>query len=313
MAASFFSLPHEMASLRQYCVRVGKRPFIRKKPPKRGFSAKWQDTENNERLTLTEALKAAQEPVKVWDDGRDKPVEGIGFLVERSTHDVKKPLGGDLDCCRDPMTGAVSPWAEAFLQAIQPFHTEVSLSKCGIRFFTWGHLPEYTDSIFGHGPQDDQSAQTRERILAAKPNARAKWERSELVFNGLELYEDKRHLTLTGDVLEGFCYPQKDRTEAIKQALESFMVADRLSQMEENLKKSSGTRLPKLDILKVIDTKGFIESGGQLFGSHPTEGSSSGRNLVIDPTRGVWAYMHNKPAKGDPGGDAWTWLAREVA
>ena len=68
---------------------------------------------------------------------------------------------------------------------------------------------------------------------------------------------------------------------------------------------------PELYILDVIDTKGFTESGGQLFGSHPTEGSSSGRNLVINPSKGVWAYMHDKPAKGAPGGDAWTWLACE--
>jgi len=25
----------------------------------------------------------------------------------------------------------------------------------------------------------------------------------------------------------------------------------------------------------------------------------------------VWAYMNNKPAKGAPGGDSWTWLACE--
>ncbi|GEM_PF-2461411 len=311
MDPAFASLPPEMASLRQYCVRVGKRPFVRKKPPRKGFSAKWQDMENNERLTLAEALEAAQKPVIVWDDGSDKPVEGIGFLVERSTQDVKKPLGGDLDSCRDPLTGAISPWAAAFLQAIMPFYTEVSLSKCGIRFFIWGYLPDGNNCIFGHGPQDDQPEQNRERIFAEKPKAREKWEKGELVFNGLELYEDNHHLTLTGDVLAEFCYPPEDRTEAIKQALDPFMVADRHTQIEENLEKSSGTRLPKLNILDVIDTKGFIESGGQLFGPHPTEGSTSGRNLVIDPSRGVWAYMHNKPAKGAPGGDAWTWLACE--
>ncbi len=310
MSVDFVSIPEEMASLRQYCVRVEKRPFIWFRKTRTTFSGEWQNPKN-ERLTLHEALQAAQKPAVVRHEGADRPVNGIGFLVERSTPEMKKPLGGDLDCCRDPETGAISAWATKFLQKIRPFRTEVSLSKCGIRFFVWGHLPNGAGSIFCHGPQDDQPEEIKERILTAKPKARERQVKGGPVFNGLEFYEDDRHLTLTGEVLEDYCFPPEDRTEAISQAIQPIMAASWLDQVVESEKKSCRQKLPRLAILDVIDTSGFTKSGEQLFGGHPTEGSTSGRNLVIDPSRGVWAYMHNKPAKGAPGGDSWTWLACE--
>ena len=319
MAANF-DYPAEMAGLRQYCVRVKKRPFVRARNNQSKYVGKWDLKDENIRLTLSEALEAARKPVIVLDNDEHKPVDGIGFLVERSTPDIKKPLGGDLDCCRDPLTGAASPWATEFLQKVRPFRTEVSLSECGFRYFVYGHLPDGSASVSGYGPQTDQPEESRERILAAKPIAREKWEKGDPTFNGLELYEDKRHLTLTGEAVPEFCYPPEDRTDVIKEALGQFLPlapdALRLKQMGADLKKGSGSggRLPALSILDVIDTHDFTESGGQLFGPHPTEGSATGQNLVVDPSigpGGVWAYMHNKRPGTAPGGDAWTWLACE--
>ena len=313
MAANF-DYPAEMAALRQYCVRVKKRPFVRAKDSQNKYVGTWKLEDGNTRLTLSEAMEAARKPVMVWDDER-KPVDGIGFLVERSTPDIKKPLGGDLDCCRDPLTGAASPWATEFLQKVRPFRTEVSLSECGFRYFVYGHLPDGSASVSGYGPQADQPEEIRERILTAKPKAREKWEKGNPTFNGFELYEDERHLTLTGEALPELCYPPEDRTDAIKEALMQLLPpapdATWLNKMCADLKKGSGGRLPALSILDVIDTHNFTESGGQLSGPHPTEGSSTGRNLVIDPSKGVWAYMHDKQPGTAPGGDAWTWLACE--
>jgi putative DNA primase/helicase len=311
MAAPLFdNIPEELTSLQQFCVRVGKRPFIRDGKLKNSFSGEWTDT-LNERLTFSEALEALQKPVKVWHEQRYHPVDGMGFLVIRSSLDVKRPLGGDLDCCRDPVTGAISPWAAAFLQDIQPFYCEVSPSKCGLRFFVWGHLPNERASVFGNGPQDDQPEETREKILTAKPKAREKLEKGEPVFNGLEFYESGRHLTITGECLADYCYPSEDRSASVSQALEPFLDEDEAEDARkaaDEAKREDRGGLTRLDILDVIDTTGFIESGGQLFGSHPTLGSTTGRNLVVNPGKGVWAYMHNGI---NSGGDAWTWLACE--
>lgn len=306
------ALSEELKILPQFCVRTGKRPFIRSGKFKNSFTARWQDPTNT-RLTFSEALEAVQRGQKVKNGDRWQPVDGIGFLVMRSSDDAKRPLGGDLDCCRDPETGDISPWAKEFLQTIRPFYTEASPSLCGLRFFAWGHLPSKRSSIFGSGPQDDLPIESRERIFAAKPNAREKADKGEPVFNCLEFYESNRHLTITGARVDEFCYPSEDRTEAIAKAVKPFLqqIDKNAAPLKTKATPSRKSRLPKLDILDVIDTSGFTESGGQLFGPHPVLGSTSGKNLVIDPSGGRWSYMHNKSGSSAPGGDAWVWLACE--
>jgi putative DNA primase/helicase len=301
------SIHQDLTALQQFCLRVGKQPYIKDSQYKNSFTSTGWPLNSKDWLSFSEALEATQKPAKVFHDGTMQPVTGIGFLVARSTQDTRRPLGGDLDCCRDPETGYISPWARAFLQKVKPFYAEVSPSKCGLRFFTWGHLPGGVDSIFGNGP-DDLPEDTRERILEIKPTARDKLAKGEPAFNGLEFYESGRHLTITGDRLEEFCYPSEDQTEAIKDALEPFVMAEAVNRVAEGARTSSRGMLPELDILAVIDTSGFTESGGQLFGSHPTEGSTTGRNLVVNPGQNVYCWMHNGI---NAGGDPWVWLACE--
>jgi hypothetical protein len=305
---SLDDIHQDLTSLLQFCLRIGKQPYIKDGGRENSFTSSGWSINSKDWLSFSEALEATQKPAKVWHDGTMQPVTGIGFLVSRSTQDTRRPLGGDLDCCRDPETGYLSPWAVAFLQNVRPFYTEISPSKCGLRFFNWGHLPGGAYSIFGNGP-DDLPEDTRERILEAKPEARKKLAEGKLAFNGLEFYESGRHLTLTGNRLEEFCYPSEDQTNALEAALEPFMATDATSKRVEGAKTSgSGGKLPKLSILDAIDTRGFTESGGQLFGSHPTESSTTGRNLVVNPGQNVYCWMHNGI---NAGGDAWTWLACE--
>jgi len=292
---------HEAMDVRQYCVRIEKRPYTKNSY---GLTALWKDQATW--LSYPEACEILEGKSKVIDG---QEVDGIGFLVTKNDTHI---LGGDLDCCRDPETGSISNWATEFVNQVQPFYTEVSPSKCGLRFFCHGSLGR--DSVFCHGPQDDLSDETKERIEAVKPSLREKIEKGQPAFNGLEFYEDgPRHLTLTGERIDDLCFPLVDQTDAITEALDQLeLEIPAQSEAREAAIEGDGwikcNSLPHIDILDVIKTDGFSESGGQLFGPHPTLGSTTGRNLVVNPEKGVWAYMHNGI---NSGGDAWTWLACE--
>ncbi|NBJ16133.1 MAG: DUF927 domain-containing protein, partial [Dehalobacter sp. 4CP] len=290
------------------CIRAEKQPYIRDAGRKNSYTATGWPLHSQDWLTFDEALDALQRGVKVYHAGVYRPVDGIGFLVARNGQDGPQTLGGDLDACRDPETGLVSPWAEEFLNEVRPFYTEVSPSKCGLRFFVWGRLPGGQDKVFAYGPQDDLPEESKERILTSKPKAREKLEKGLSAFNGLELYESGRHLTITGEKVEEFCFPRQDITEELRVALEPLLVSGATEKVSDAIRRGGRGRFPSLDILTVIDTSGFTDSGGQLFGPHPTLGSTSGKNLVVNPAKGIWAYMHNGI---NSGGDAWLWLACE--
>jgi hypothetical protein len=319
-APNLDNLSEELTSLQQFCGRLGKQPFI--KDPTTGLlTASWAGVEgkwagHEGYLTFSEARKLLEDSatVRVNINGEwvDRPITGIGFMNIRAEDPARQIVGGDIDCCRNPDTGNIGKWAYSFLHRIQTFYVEVSPSKTGIRFFAMGHLPNDVDSVTGHGEQDDLPASDREAMLAAKPGAREKIAKGKPAFNGVELYVDSRHLTLTGDKLATYCCPPEDCTAAIAGALRDYLVdpADEQPIQKKKSTKKAGS-FPPLDILQVIDTTGFEERGGQLSGSHPTEGSTTGANLVVNPGKGVWAYMHDKPAGSAPGGDTWVWLACE--
>jgi len=70
--------------------------------------------------------------------------EGIGFVLRTDGDGVKHPTG--LDCtlvaidadgCRDPLTGALTPWGRELFELTGRTYTEVSPSGCGFRAFVW--------------------------------------------------------------------------------------------------------------------------------------------------------------------------------
>jgi len=330
MSFDFSQVPDDIRCLVQFCVRAEKQPYV--KDGRGGFSAKGWQADRDRWLTFDEAAKAFEEEAEVYHNNVPWKIEGIGILVVGDGQDHPQLLGGDLDCCRDPETGYVSPWSRAFLQKIQPFYTEVSPSGCGFRYFVMGKLPNGRYLITGYGPQKDLPIETIERILRAKPKARDKIIKGDPAFNGLEFHEsgnpDKetgkipaKHLTITGRRVDEFCYPKEDQTKEIGEALQDIVsenpfvpqkdveitgpLPEWAKSMEEETKKN---RLPFLNILKVIDTSEFVESGGQLFGPHPIMNSTTGKNLVISPYQNWYCWMHNNI---NAGGDAYVWLAHE--
>ncbi len=238
---------------------------------------------------------------------------GLGFVIAREpARGSKQIIGLDLDACRDPVTGWVSPWAVARLELLSSY-SEVTPSLTGFHVWILGKLPEGIDSAFSEGQNPDElPPETWERIKTLKPTAEK--------CNSLEIYEDgPRHFTFTGQTLEQYPGELMYRRDELLQLLDECIKpepkaeqpsgegidAEWYRQMRETTK---GHGLPKLDILRVIDTSGWECSGDQLLGPHPLLGSSSGRNVVVHPEKGVYAYMHNGLKKG---GDAWTWLACE--
>lgn len=240
--------------------------------------------------------------------------DGLGFVIAREPlRGSKQIIGLDLDCCRDPETGWVSPWAEARLELLSSY-SEVTPSLTGFHIWAYGKLPEGTDSAFSEGQDPSElPPETWERIKSAKPTAEK--------CNSLEIYEDgPRHFTVTGLALDQYPGELMHRQDELDQLLEECVKqepkiasvaigsidSEWFRQMSEATK---GQGLPALSITDVVNTRGWEESGGQLFGPHPTLGSSTGRNVVINPGMNVYAYMHNGLKRG---GDAWTWLACEA-
>ena len=130
-------------------------------------------------------------------------------MTRRSDDHVQRPLGGDLDCCRNPVTGVISPWSKGHLENIRPSYTEGSPSGCGLRFFVWGRIPDGTNSITGDGPQDDLSEDDKKEILKVKPDVQKKIDKGGLGFNHLELYAQDRHLSVTGNRLDEYCFQKR--------------------------------------------------------------------------------------------------------
>ena len=300
---NYDAIPECMRQLRQFCARVQKQPFVR---GKKGLTAKSWPKHPENWLTFEEALGAVDRKELVNFEDKPHPVEAIGFLMYRAPQAALPVLiGGDIDCCVDPQTLELSTWASNFLLLILPFYVEISPSRCGIRFFIMGNIDR--NKLVGDGPQNDMTQETKERIFAAKPGAFAKFNKGLNVFNTLELYESGRHLSLTGDRLPEYCFPNEDRTLPILKAVAKFMDAEpKVLEKGENANRTAS--LPHIDIMDVIDTSKFTQSGGQLLGPHPTLGSTTGKNVVVNPEAGIYCYMHDGLNKG---GDAWEWLACE--
>jgi primase-polymerase (primpol)-like protein len=76
-----------------------------------------------------------QEAIRYYRTHRGA-VHGIGYFLDGA----EAIVGGDLDGCRDPLTGTLSPWAEEEVRRLDSY-AEVSPSGSGIRFLAEGRLP----------------------------------------------------------------------------------------------------------------------------------------------------------------------------
>ena len=129
------SVPSELASKRNWiCWRAdpdydaqGK---LKPKPKKTpiivgaGTSLAWQKPENH--VSYDEAVAAVQK----------HNLSGVGFVLTAGCG----LIGGDMDGCRDPVTGIIAPWAQAIIDRRETYF-EISPSGRGVRFWTTTDLP----------------------------------------------------------------------------------------------------------------------------------------------------------------------------
>ena len=301
--------PTDLLMERHWVLRkgdTGKEPF-----GKEGASA-WQQPRN---------WYTFKDVIDIWSSNPTN-YDGIGFVVAYEPDLADSQIvGGDLDNCRDPITGWVSPWAQSFLRTINAV-TAVSISGCGFRFFCLGTLPKDMGQISGNGPADDITPEAAEHMIAVKPKIKEKLDKGLLAWNGFEVYVHKKrtpndkpgdeltgvkHLTVTGIWLPQFPQELEDRTTCLHDLLSEYAEDEYEPSKSEKSRQKKGS-LPALDILKVIDTTGFKKVGSELVGSNPIFGSTTGTNLHVNPFTGEW---HDFNPSRDCGGDAWLWLACE--
>lgn len=114
--------------------------------------------------------------------------DGIGFALAQDGGIVAI----DLDSCRDPRTGIVAPWA---LRYIDPLVTYTELSPSGAGFHLFTHA-----SISGEGKK----------------------------FGPIEMYQEKRFLTITGQHVDGSPLTVENRQEAVTRMHEEISADHRV-------------------------------------------------------------------------------------
>jgi hypothetical protein len=291
---SFDDVPAILRNAKQWVARKQKKPCNLQ-----GHSGGWRNSD----------FWMAFDEVKAGIESNPGRFSGLGFIIARVPERGDKQLIGiDLDACRDPRNGWVSPWAVEILRKLNSY-TELSLSGTGFHVWILGKLPERVDSAESEGMEP----------IALPPDTWAyikALKKSAARCNTLEIYEDgPRHFAMTGSRVPEYSAEVEYRPEALSELLGMCRFNAKPSEDSElpewaveMAKAAAGKRLPPLNILDVIDTRGWEISGAQLRGPHPTLGSSTGHNLVVNPEAGLWAYMHNGI---NSGGDAWLWLACE--
>jgi hypothetical protein len=237
---------------------------------------------------------------------------GLGFIIARHPERGDKQLiGVDLDACRDPRNGWVSPWAVEILRKLNSY-TELSLSGTGFHVWILGKLPDGMDNSESEGMEPTALPPDVWAFMKALKKSAARC-------NTIEIYEDgPRHFAMTGSRVAEYSADVEYRPEVLSELLnicrgnaahsKGTPDAELPEWAVEMAKVAAGKRLPPLNILDVIDTRGWEPCGAQIRGPHPILGSSTGHNLVVNPEAGLWAYMHNGI---NSGGDAWLWLACE--
>jgi putative DNA primase/helicase len=155
--ARYANVPRELIERSQWVAWVSVPNPKRKKPEKVPINPR-----TGRKASTTDASTWGTHAQAVARCRRDN-LSGVGFVL--TTLD---PFTGiDLDSCRNPATGEITPWAENVIQYLDSY-AETSPSGTGIRIFLIGKLP----------------------AVGRKKGA-------------IEVYEAERFLTLTGNHLEG--------------------------------------------------------------------------------------------------------------
>src|SRR5271157_168920 len=266
--------------------------------------------------------------VRGFERNTSGKIDGVGIVLTwEQDRGIDQIITVDLDLCRDPTTGVISPWATEMLRKLNS-PSEASLSGTGVHIYCLGMLLAKNGipiaSATGHGP-DDLTPEAKEHILAKKPDIKPRLDKGEAVWNGLEVYmgdpmseSGVRHMTVSGQWFPEYPPEMDNRSRELAEIISAPYI-----KANEPKKPRSAARSPKrtrralneefpIDILNLINTSGFTQEGNQLAGPNPVLGSTSGHNLVVNPDEGTWANMHNFAGGTAPGGKGWEWLACEA-
>ena len=119
---------------------------------------------------------------------------GIGFVFTSNDPYV----GYDLDGCRNPENGEIAPWAEDILERVKSY-AEVSPSGTGIKMIARGKLP-------GRGRKNDK----------------------------IEMYDNRRFFTITGQILNGSTNKIAKKPRTIKSLYEkSFVIEQDIARKDD--------------------------------------------------------------------------------
>jgi hypothetical protein len=312
--------PSEMRASIGWVLEIGKQPH-----DEYGRAISWNDPANWK--TYEEVVEAIER-----NPGRFVP----GFIMhEDPDRGDQQFVALDMDDCRDPITGEASKWASPVLEKLRLWRCPVypSTTETGFRSAFKGRLPENASMVTGrHGPQDAITEEMKVRIFEAKKTGDAKIE--DFRWNGLELFQNNKNVLFCHPLLPGFAEEMPTLTpEQINELLDMAAPDNpgRIKRQREAKAKDADGReengagdkhnwvrvgsLPRLPLEKVIDVRnkpGWTFNGKDWVGPHPIEGSSTGKNLVIDYKEGLWRYFHDWDGGGVPIGDGWTWIACEL-
>ena len=250
---------------------------------------------------------------------------GIGWIVQ-----VDPELGDqqiiciDFDCCRDPSPNGSGPdpWVLKWLDKLQSY-SQVSVSGAGYHVWIRGRLPEGMSSAQSSGCNPAESGLSESAWSAIQATKKKKNVPPPTRANRIEIYMGggivngksigARHIAMTDDYEAKYGLDLQERQAVLDELLLACATGNNESKVYVNdqlgIDCQYNRKLPKLNILDVIDTQGWEEVGSQLRGAHPTLGSTTGHNVVVRPGENLYAYMHNGLNKG---GDAWVWVACEA-
>jgi predicted P-loop ATPase len=131
---------------------------------------------------LTRAAAERLRSVRAYD--------GLGVTLG-DLHDGTFLCGADLDTCRDPATGTLTPWAQAIIQLLDAY-SEISPSGAGVKAFFRLFADQVRPflGLIGVGPNEWGCRRGVERASTDQAHASA-----------IECYTARRYFTVTGDKL----------------------------------------------------------------------------------------------------------------
>jgi P4 family phage/plasmid primase-like protien len=87
--------------------------------------------------------------------------------------------------------------------------------------------------------------------------------------------------------------------EDIVEVFKDFIIPEKeIDEIEDEARSEREKSDLDIDILKIIDVSEFKRSGEEYFGPHPSHGSRNGRNLWVNPGKGVWHCFRHETGGG---------------